>query len=196
MKNCKSNNSNEETPLLPPISTSMYPFRNNRERFDIGLGDYVVTEEARMVFEKTVGLPVNKARLKAFLVQKCKIRDPINYSFPDIIEALRLHIENNCDENSVDKSPTSKEIEKNHKSKDSVSLAKTNEPLSDKALAVLNLLQNLPPNNALIGRLIIDELSKKNIFLDQSALTKSIIPALKPHGVKNKPRVGYYIEKK
>lgn len=83
------------------------------------------------------------------------------------------------------------EIEKGHKSKD----AKINEPLSDKGLAVLDLLQNLPPNKALTGRLIIDELSKKNVFLDQSTLTKSIIPALKPHGVKNRRRIGYYIEK-
>lgn len=71
-----------------------------------------------------------------------------------------------------------------------------NEPLSDKALGVLNLLKHLSANKALTGRQIIDELSKKNVFLDQSTLTKSIIPALKPHGVKNKPRIGYYIENK
>lgn len=88
------------------------------------------------------------------------------------------------------------EIKKDHKLKKKSSAAKTNEPLSDKALAVLNLLQNLPPNKALTGPQIIDKLSKEKMSLDQSALTKSIIPALKPHGVKNKPRIGYYIEKK
>ena len=71
-----------------------------------------------------------------------------------------------------------------------------NEPLSDKALAVLNLLRNLPPNKALTGPKILKELDDKNMIIDQSTLTKLIIPALKPHGVKNKKRIGYYIHNK
>ncbi len=46
------------------------------------------------------------------------------------------------------------------------------------------------------GPKILKEIDDKNIIIDQSTLTKSIIPALKPHGVKNKPRIGYYIENK
>ncbi len=88
------------------------------------------------------------------------------------------------------------EIEKEITQAEDAIITANNEPLSDKALGVLNLLKHLSANKALTGRQILDELSKKNVFLDQSTLTKSIIPALKPHGVKNKPRIGYYIENK
>jgi hypothetical protein len=73
--------------------------------------------------------------------------------------------------------------------------SKNKEPLSDKALAVLHLLQELPPNQGLTGSKILKKLDGKKIFIEQSTLTKSIIPALKPHGVQNKPRIGYYIDK-
>jgi len=88
------------------------------------------------------------------------------------------------------------EKEKGHKLKKKSSAANTNEPLSDKALAVLNLLQELSPHQGLTGPKILEKLDNKNILIDQSTLTKSIIPALKPYGVKNKPRIGYYIENK
>jgi len=88
------------------------------------------------------------------------------------------------------------EIEKGHKLKKKSSAANTNEPLSDKALAVLHLLQEQPPYQGLTGPQILKKLDDKKIIISQSALTKSIIPALKPHGVKNKPRIGYYIKNK
>ncbi len=88
------------------------------------------------------------------------------------------------------------EIEKEITQTEDTIITANNEPLSDKALAVLNLLRNLPPNKALTGPKILKELDDKNIIIDQSTLTKSIIPELKPHGVKNRPRIGYYIEKK
>ena len=88
------------------------------------------------------------------------------------------------------------EIEKEITQTEDAIITANNEPLSNKARAVLNLLQELPPNQALTGPKILKELDDKKIIIDQSTLTKSIIPALKPHGVKNKPRIGYYIENK
>lgn len=71
------------------------------------------------------------------------------------------------------------------------------EPLTPSARAVLELLGELPPNAALTGPEILTALDNKKppILLDQSTLTSRIIPALKPHGVKNKPRVGYYLDR-
>lgn len=72
-----------------------------------------------------------------------------------------------------------------------------NKPLSKKALAVLKLLQSLDPNKALTGPEILEQLDKENIIISQSVLTKSIMPELKAKcGVRNTPRIGYYIEQK
>lgn len=109
MKKSKSQTPNQETPLLLPIVTSMHPFENDCEHFVVGSGEYILPEDANKVFEKTIGLPANKSRLKAFLSQECNILDPTHYSFPDIIAALRLYIERSCGENSVDKSLPPKE---------------------------------------------------------------------------------------
>ena len=67
-------------------------------------------------------------------------------------------------------------------------------PLSEKAAAVLELLKTVPEHRGMIGPKILEALDKKNILIDQSTLTKNIIPELKPYGVKNRPRIGYYIE--
>jgi hypothetical protein len=67
-------------------------------------------------------------------------------------------------------------------------------PLSEKAAAVLELLKTLPEHRGMTGPKILETLDKKNIMIDQSTLTKNIIPELKPYGVKNRPRIGYYIE--
>jgi hypothetical protein len=73
---------------------------------------------------------------------------------------------------------------------------KLKKPISDKAAAVYELLKTMPEHRGLTGRKIIEELSKKNIFIDQSTLTKNIIPILKKdYGVKSQPRIGYYIAK-
>jgi hypothetical protein len=109
MKQSKSQTLNQETPLLLPTVTPMYPFKNGCEHFVVGCGEYILPEDASMVFEKTIGLPANKSRLKAFLSQECNVTDPTHYSFPDIIAALRLYIERSCSKNSVDKSRTPKE---------------------------------------------------------------------------------------
>ena len=68
--------------------------------------------------------------------------------------------------------------------------------LTKKAAAVLGLLEDLPEHRGLTGPEILTELDKQRIDMDQSTLTKNIIPALKEHHrVKNKRRKGYYIDK-
>jgi hypothetical protein len=69
-------------------------------------------------------------------------------------------------------------------------------PLSEKQLAVLNLLRELPPEGALTGEAILNTLAERNPLhnMDLSTLTRHIMPILKTHyGVKNKPRIGYYV---
>jgi len=68
------------------------------------------------------------------------------------------------------------------------------EPLTDNQNVVLELLKKQPKTKGLTGKAILQELERMDIIIDQSTLTKSIIPALKKsHGVKNKPGAGYYI---
>ncbi len=69
-------------------------------------------------------------------------------------------------------------------------------PLTDKAAAVLELLKALPANRGMKGPEILDALNKRTppMNFDQSTLTKRIIPALRPYGVKNRRGAGYYID--
>lgn len=71
-------------------------------------------------------------------------------------------------------------------------------PLPDNAMAVLALLENLPERKGLTGKQILQALDEKKIYIDQSTLTKGIIPRLRHNGyrVKNKRNgAGYYIGK-
>lgn len=70
----------------------------------------------------------------------------------------------------------------------------TTELLGPKAAAVFDLLKTLSPGRAMIGPAILDTLAKQHIYIADSTLLRHIIPALRPLGVRNKPRVGYYIE--
>jgi hypothetical protein len=73
---------------------------------------------------------------------------------------------------------------------------KDNPPLSQKTLAVLKLLKTIPEGEAMTGPKILETLDKKNIYIDQSTLTKIIIPELRLYyGVKNRRRIGYYLRK-
>jgi hypothetical protein len=68
--------------------------------------------------------------------------------------------------------------------------------LSGNAAAVLRLLQELPEHLALTGPRILDKLSAQTppVLLDQSTLTRRVMPILKKYyGVKNNPRIGYYV---
>jgi len=67
-------------------------------------------------------------------------------------------------------------------------------PLSENEQAVLNEIPN-GKEGAKTGKEILRSLEEKNIRIDQSVLTKRIIPVLKKnHRVKNRRNVGYYRE--
>ena len=67
--------------------------------------------------------------------------------------------------------------------------------LSKKAAVALEILRNLPPEQALTGPRLIDALSDHDdgVDTDQATLTGRIIPALRPYGVENIPRLGYRV---
>ena len=95
MKQNMSQNLTQETPLLIPKFTPLFPFKNKCEHFVEGCGEYILRDDAYTIFKQTIGLLANKSKLKAFLAKECNISDPTNYSFPDIIAALKLYIQNN-----------------------------------------------------------------------------------------------------
>jgi hypothetical protein len=69
-------------------------------------------------------------------------------------------------------------------------------PLSPNAAFVLDILKALPPGWAKTGPQILDALAEREppVYLDESTLTSHIMPLLKEHyGVKNQPRIGYYV---
>ncbi len=70
-------------------------------------------------------------------------------------------------------------------------------PLTDKEEAVLTIITKQPKGKGITGKCIIAELSRQGIELEQSTLTRHIIPKLKkkPYEVKNRPNVGYYVSK-
>ncbi len=89
---------------------------------------------------------------------------------------------------------------KNRKKKTSAAQQKKRKkpPLLGNDMTVLKLLENLPERKGLTGKEILQVLDKKEIFIDQSTLTKSIIPRLQHNGYRIKNRrdgAGYYIEK-
>ena len=69
-------------------------------------------------------------------------------------------------------------------------------PLTNRERDVLKLLCSLEPNKAMIGPKIADILTKKTdeYTMYNSDLTSKIIPKLKKVGVRNKKRIGYFIE--
>jgi hypothetical protein len=69
------------------------------------------------------------------------------------------------------------------------------EPMSETEKAVFELLTALPAGEALTGSEIISRLGAKGIPIEQSTLTRHIIPKLKEHGVRNRRNVGYYVER-
>lgn len=67
-------------------------------------------------------------------------------------------------------------------------------PPSETQLKVLEVIQSLPPERGISGKDIIKELKKAGFPIEQSTLTRHIIPDLKKwHGVKNVRRRGYFI---
>lgn len=77
----------------------------------------------------------------------------------------------------------------NAKNRDS----KAQEPLSEREQAVLDIIMECHPK-AITGREILKRLDVQGLIIDQGSLTGKIIPRLSPLGVRNRRRVGYYIE--
>jgi hypothetical protein len=68
-------------------------------------------------------------------------------------------------------------------------------PLTDTEKRVLDLIKSQPQGTGVTGSQIVTTLSNQNYPIEQSTLTRHIIPKLKQwYGVKNRPGVGYYID--
>ncbi len=67
-------------------------------------------------------------------------------------------------------------------------------PLSKKEKAVFDLIKHQPEGSALKGGEIISKLDQQGIFLEQSTLTRHIIPKLRERGITNRHGVGYYYD--
>jgi hypothetical protein len=74
----------------------------------------------------------------------------------------------------------------------------TKGPLSPAALVVREILLSLPPERAMTGKQIVDEVNRRasrspnGTWLLQQTLTTRIVPALKPYGLRNAARIGYF----
>lgn len=126
--------------------------------------------------------------LKSLLAQRCNAQNPDELDWDDILVHIEVFLCKTEQKTKLREGGNTVDAE-------NAIITANNEPLSDKALAVLHLLQELPPNQGLTGPKITKKLYDKKIDINQSTLTKPVIPALKSHGVKNKPRIGYYIKK-
>lgn len=67
-------------------------------------------------------------------------------------------------------------------------------PLTENEKRVLSIIQEQPRGDGILGKQIIDQLTTQALPIDQSTLTRHIIPMLKRwYGVDNRRGVGYYI---
>lgn len=68
--------------------------------------------------------------------------------------------------------------------------------LTEHERQVLDIIAAQPEGNGISGRDIIAEVRHRhNRVLEQSTLSGRIIPRLKTYGVRNRPRVGYYVNR-
>lgn len=69
-------------------------------------------------------------------------------------------------------------------------------PLTEREGQVLTIIRNQPTGRGITGKKILDRLRAEGASMEQGTLTGHIIPILKKwHGVRNRGRVGYYVEK-
>jgi len=160
-----------------------YPFKNEGALIRLSF-------EQQDLFRRTptVGFPFSLSSLKVYLAQKLNIQSPLNYSIFDIIAALTLT--ESIEQKQGDTGGGKADIKPKRKRK--------TPPLPEKDITVLELLENLPERKGLTGKQILQMLDEKKIYIDQSTLTKGIIPRLRRNGyrIKNKRNgAGYYIEK-
>jgi hypothetical protein len=68
------------------------------------------------------------------------------------------------------------------------------EPLGTNASLLYEKLITLPEHVGITGPAVLDWFSEEHgKIVDQSTLTKEILPPLKPYGLRNKPKIGYFI---
>ncbi len=130
-------------------------------------------------------------------------KDPFRPDFPKIRacllaaglvraeEAEKLHIEDVIDKLELWKlQSNAKDAAKPRRQRSSLP------PLSPRAFAVRELLRSLPQGKAMTGPDIIAALYERDrtMNMDMSTFTSRIVPELKPYGLRNKPRIGYYLE--
>jgi hypothetical protein len=67
------------------------------------------------------------------------------------------------------------------------------QPLGKNGRLLYRKLCALPEDEAMTNPEILDWFAGKKLFIDAGALTKDILPPLRPYGLKNTPRIGYSI---
>jgi len=115
MRKVKKNEPNVEDIVLKKLRENSknlkeyfptYPFRSGLQKADgflhyspmceksliesIGGFQLPLTQAELAIIDKTVGSR-KLSDIKCFLIQKCNVQDPLNWSWPDIIEALSLN---------------------------------------------------------------------------------------------------------
>ena len=81
------------------VETPLYPFKADKIQYinlsgksDIPkYGAYRFSKEDCDVIKQTVGFPLELHNLRAFLASECKVQNPRNYDWSDIIAALKYH---------------------------------------------------------------------------------------------------------
>lgn len=115
-----------------------------------------------------------RAGIRQEAIRAADIRRELTETSPD----LRPRIDQICDQVKVGNGSASLTVE--------TRVTPATVPLTDQQQAVLNLIRSAGP---IIGKTICNQLG-----IEQSNLTKRVIPALEPHGVKNRRGAGYYVE--
>lgn len=68
-------------------------------------------------------------------------------------------------------------------------------PLTELEALVLEVIREQPPGQAITGKAIVAALAKRGVLIEQSTLTRHLLPKLKQdHGVRNRRGVGYFIQ--
>ncbi|HEX4796173.1 MAG TPA: hypothetical protein VH370_20455, partial [Humisphaera sp.] len=67
------------------------------------------------------------------------------------------------------------------------------EPIGKNARLLYEKLLSLPQHQAMITSEILDWFMSQKIIISEDVLRKEILPQLNLYGIKNKPRIGYFI---
>jgi hypothetical protein len=133
----------------------------------------------------------NMSRLRDFLQANCGALSPEKMYWPDIMTRLCQFADNQgISPDDIKQYPALTYTIWQQQKDD-------RKPLGDNEAAVYEIIKALPKHRAITGKDLLNRLEKeKDIIIDQSTLTKNIIPFLKKeYGVKNKRGAGYYLIK-